>query len=167
VECIHTLVYGKIINPYSPVVPGYEAPVNLVYSMRNRSAAVRIPMYFENPKTKRIEFRCPDGTSNPYFAFAAILLAGLDGILNKIDPGDPLDKDIYHLSDEEKSKINQAPESFQMALHKLEKDNNYLKQGNTFTDDLLKTWIDYKTNREIKEVQLRPHPYEFHLYYEV
>jgi len=154
-------------NSYKRLVPGYEAPVNLVYSMRNRSAAVRIPMYYENPKTKRIEFRCPDGTSNPYFAFSAMLLAGLDGILNKIDPGEPFDKDIYKLSSAEKKKIKQAPETFQMALHKLEKNNEYLKQGNAFSDDLIRTWINYKMNREIKEVQLRPHPYEFHLYYEV
>ena len=154
-------------NSYKRLVPGFEAPVNLVYSKGNRSAAIRIPMYYENPKTKRIEFRCPDGTANPYLAFSAMLLAGLDGIINKIEPGDPLDKDIYHLSDAEKKKIKQAPESFTMALHKLEKDNDYLKRGGAFSDELIKTWINYKMNKEIKEVQLRPHPYEFHLYYEV
>lgn len=154
-------------NSYKRLVPGYEAPVNLVYSMRNRSAAIRIPVYSKNPKSKRIEFRCPDGTANPYLAFSALLLAGLDGILNKIDPGDPVDKDIYHLSDKEMKKIRHAPETFEAALHSLENDNEYLKQGNTFTDELLSTWIDYKLNKEIKEVQLRPHPYEFHLYYEV
>ena len=154
-------------NSYKRLVPGYEAPVNLVYSMRNRSAAIRIPMYSDNPKSKRVEFRCPDGTANPYLAFSAMLLAGLDGIINKIDPGEPVDKDIYHLSDAEKKKIKQAPEIFEVALHSLKKDNDYLKQGNVFTNELLDTWIDYKMNKEIKEVQLRPHPYEFHLYYEV
>ncbi|MBI5402134.1 MAG: type I glutamate--ammonia ligase [Ignavibacteriae bacterium] len=154
-------------NSYKRLVPGYEAPVNLVYSKSNRSAAIRIPMYSDSPKAKRVEFRCPDGTANPYLAFSAMLLAGLDGIINKIEPGDPIDKDIYHLSPEEHSKIRQAPESFEIALHNLEHDNEYLKQGNVFTDELLKTWIDYKMNKEVKEVQLRPHPYEFHLYYEV
>jgi len=154
-------------NSYKRLVPGYEAPVNLVYSMRNRSAAVRIPMYSDSPKAKRIEFRCPDGTANPYLAFAAMLMAGLDGVINKIEPGEPIDKDIYHLSAEEHSKIRQAPGTFEFALNMLEKDNDYLKQGGVFTDELLKTWIEYKMNKEVKEVQLRPHPYEFHLYYEV
>jgi glutamine synthetase len=154
-------------NSYKRLVPGYEAPVNLVYSMRNRSAAIRIPMYSESPKSKRLEFRCPDGTANPYLAFSAILLAGLDGIKNKIEPGNPVDLDIYHLSEEEHKKIRQAPESLEVALRNLEKDNDFLKEGGVFTDELLKTWIDYKMNREVKEVQLRPHPYEFHLYYEV
>lgn len=154
-------------NSYKRLVPGYEAPVNLVYSMSNRSAAIRIPMYSDNPKAKRVEFRCPDGTANPYLAFSAMLLAGLDGIINKIEPGEPIDKDIYNLSAEEHKKINQAPESLEIALHNLETDNEYLKQGGVFTDELIKTWINYKMIREIKEVQLRPHPYEFHLYYEV
>ena len=154
-------------NSYKRLVPGYEAPINLVYSLRNRSTAIRIPMYSANPKSKRIEFRCPDGTANPYLAFPAILMAGIDGIKNKIDPGEPLEKDIYHLSEEEHKKIRQAPSYFEEALRKLEEDNEFLKQGGVFTDELIKTWIDYKMEREIKEVQLRPHPYEFHLYYEV
>jgi len=154
-------------NSYKRLVPGYEAPVNLVYSRSNRSAAIRIPMYSDSPKSKRVEFRCPDGTANPYLAFSALLLAGIDGIINKIEPGEPIDKDIYHLSDAEKKNIKQAPETFEIALHSLENDNDYLKQGDTFSDELIKTWIDYKMNKEIKEVQLRPHPYEFHLYYEV
>jgi glutamine synthetase len=154
-------------NSYKRLVPGYEAPVNLVYSKSNRSAAIRIPMYSDNPKSKRIEFRCPDGTANPYLAFSALLLAGLDGVINKIEPGEPIDKDIYHLSDAEKKSIKQAPESLEISLHNLEKDNGYLKKGEAFTDELISTWIDYKMNKEIKEVQLRPHPYEFHLYYEV
>jgi len=154
-------------NSYKRLVPGYEAPVNLVYSKSNRSAAIRIPMYSDSPKSKRVEFRCPDGTANPYLACSALLLAGIDGIINKIEPGEPIDKDIYHLSDAEKKNIKQAPETFEIALHSLENDNDYLKQGDTFSDELIKTWIDYKMNKEIKEVQLRPHPYEFHLYYEV
>lgn len=154
-------------NSYKRLVPGYEAPVNLAYSKRNRSAAVRIPMYSENPKTKRLEFRCPDGTSNPYLAFSAMLLAGLDGIENKIDPGEPIDRDIYHMSEKELAKIPQAPESFEIALHHLQKDNEYLKKGGVFTDDIINTWIEYKVEREVKQMQLRPHPYEFHLYYEV
>lgn len=154
-------------NSYKRLVPGYEAPINLVYSSRNRSAAIRIPMYTNNPKAKRIEFRCPDGTANPYLAFPALLMAGLDGIINKIDPGEPLDKNIYQLSEEEHKKIKQAPSYFEIALEKLEEDKEFLKQGGVFTDELIKTWIDYKMEKEIKEVQLRPHPYEFHLYYEV
>jgi glutamine synthetase len=154
-------------NSYKRLVPGYEAPVNLVYSMRNRSAAIRIPMYSDSPKSKRVEFRCPDGTANPYLAFAAMLMAGLDGVINKIDPGEPIDKDIYHMSSEEHKKIKQAPGTFEYALDCLRNDNEYLKQGGVFTDELINTWIDYKINREVKEVQLRPHPYEFHLYYEV
>ena len=124
-------------------------------------------MYSNNPKTKRVEFRCPDGTANPYLAFSAILLAGLDGVLNKIDPGEPLDKDIYHLSEEEHKKIKQAPTDLDDALEKLGEDNEFLKKGGVFTDDIINTWIEYKVEKEIKEVQLRPHPYEFHLYYEV
>jgi glutamine synthetase len=152
---------------YKRLVPGYEAPVNLAYSKRNRSAAVRIPMYSENPKTKRLEFRCPDGTANPYLAFSAMLMAGLDGIMNKIDPGEPIDEDMYHLSEGEIRKIPQAPDYLEIALKNLEDDNKYLKRGGVFTDDLIETWIKYKIENEVKQVQLRPHPYEFHLYYEV
>ena len=135
--------------------------------MRNRSAAIRIPMYSDNPKAKRVEFRCPDGSANPYIAFSALLLAGLDGIVNKIDPGAPMDMDVYHLSATEAAKINHAPDSLRNALQHLAKDHEFLKAGNVFTQDFVDTWIDYKMNREVKEVQLRPHPYEFHLYYEV
>ena len=152
---------------YKRLVPGYEAPVNLAYSKRNRSAAVRIPMYSENPKTKRLEFRCPDGTANPYLAFSAMLMAGLDGIINKIEPGEPIDTDMYHLSEREIKKIPQAPDYLEIALKYLENDNKYLKMGGVFTDDLIETWIKYKIENEVKQVQLRPHPYEFHLYYEV
>ncbi|TRZ65861.1 type I glutamate--ammonia ligase [bacterium] len=154
-------------NSYKRLVPGYEAPVNLVYSMRNRSAAIRIPMYSDSPKSKRIEFRCPDGTANPYLAFSAMLMAGLDGVINKIDPGKPVDRDIYHLSEAEHKEIKQAPESLEIALHNLKIDNEFLKKNGVFSDSILETWIDYKMNKEVKEVQLRPHPYEFHLYYEV
>jgi glutamine synthetase len=154
-------------NSYKRLVPGYEAPINLAYSKRNRSAAVRIPMYSENPKTKRLEFRCPDGTANPYLAFAAMLMAGIDGIKNKIEPGEPLDVDIYHLSDKEASKVPQAPGSLDSALEELKKDQEFLKRGGVFTDDLIETWIEYKIEKEIKPMQLRPHPYEFYLYYEV
>lgn len=154
-------------NSYKRLVPGYEAPVNLVYSKMNRSAAIRIPMYSDSPKSKRVEFRCPDGTSNPYLTFAALLLAGLDGIINQIDPGQPMDKDIYHLSPEEHKSIKHAPATLEMALEALSNDNEFLKQGDVFSSDLINTWIDYKMEKEVKQVQLRPHPYEFHLYYEV
>ena len=154
-------------NSYKRLVPGYEAPVNLVYSKSNRSAAIRIPMYSDSPKSKRIEFRSPDGTANPYLAFSAMLMAGLDGIINKINPGDPQMKDVFHLSHEEKKSIRQAPENLEQALHSLENDNEYLKQGGVFTDELIRTWIDYKFEKEVKEISLRPHPYEFHLYYEM
>lgn len=154
-------------NSYKRLVPGYEAPVNLVYSMRNRSACIRIPTYSNNPKAKRVEFRCPDGTANPYLAFSAILLAGLDGIENKIDPGPHVDKDIYHLSEAEKKEIRQAPGSLEISLDNLKRDHDFLLKGGVFTEDIIQTWIDYKMDKEVKEVQLRPHPYEFHLYYEV
>ncbi|MDD5363336.1 MAG: type I glutamate--ammonia ligase [Ignavibacteria bacterium] len=154
-------------NSYKRLVPGYEAPVNLVYSMRNRSASVRIPMYSNNPKAKRVEFRCPDGTANPYLAFSAILLAGMDGVINKIEPGEPVDKDIYHLSPEEHVKIRQAPGSLEIALESLERDHEFLTKDGVFSEEIIRTWIDYKMDKEVKEVQLRPHPYEFHLYYEV
>ncbi|HEY3251636.1 MAG TPA: type I glutamate--ammonia ligase [Ignavibacteria bacterium] len=154
-------------NSYKRLVPGYEAPVNLVYSKRNRSAAVRIPMYSENPKTKRLEFRCPDGTANPYLAFSAMLMAGIDGIINKIEPGKPLEVNIYHMDSKELKKIPKTPYSLQIALEKLEQDSEFLKRGGVFTDDLIETWIDYKIENEVNAVRLRPHPYEFHLYYEV
>ncbi len=154
-------------NSYKRLVPGYEAPVNLAYSKRNRSAAIRIPMYSENPKAKRLEFRCPDGTANPYLAFSAMLMAGLDGIANKIHPGDPMEHDIYALSDKELKKVPQAPHSLERALGFLENDHEFLLKGGVFTQDLIDTWIEYKMEKEVKQMQLRPHPYEFHLYYEV
>ncbi len=154
-------------NSYKRLVPGYEAPVNLVYSKSNRSASIRIPMYSESPKSKRVEFRSPDGTANPYLAFSAIAMAGIDGILNKIDPGEPTDTNIFDLPYEERKKIRQAPETFEQALHALENDNEYLKAGGVFTDELITKWVEYKFHKEITEVALRPHPYEFHLYYEM
>jgi len=154
-------------NSYKRLVPGYEAPVNLVYSARNRSAAVRIPMYSENPKTKRIEFRPPDPSSNQYLAFSAMLMAGLDGIQNKIDPGKPLDKNIYELSREEMKTVPTVTKSLDESLEALEKDNAYLLQGNVFTKDLIDTWIDYKKEKEVDPVRLRPHPYEFSLYFDI
>jgi glutamine synthetase len=154
-------------NSYKRLVPGFEAPVNLAYSSRNRSASVRIPMYFTNPKAKRIEVRFPDGASNPYLAFAAMLMAGLDGIENKIDPGDPLDKDIYELGPEELKDVPSVPGSLEEALLALERDHNFLLKGDVFTKDTLDTWLYFKRHREIDEVRLRPHPYEFALYYDV
>ncbi len=154
-------------NSYKRLVPGFEAPVNLVYSARNRSAAVRIPMYSENPKTKRIEFRPPDPSSNQYLAFSAMLMAGLDGIQNKIDPGKPLDKNIYELSKEEMKTVPTVTKSLDESLEALEKDNAYLLQGNVFTKDLIDTWIDYKKEKEVDPVRLRPHPYEFSLYFDI
>ena len=153
-------------NSYRRLVPGYEAPVNLVFSARNRSAAVRIPMYSENPKTKRFEFRCPDPTANGYLLWSAMLMAVLDGIQNKIDPGKPLDTNIYKLSAEEMAKINSVPGSLAEALDALKKDHAFLTKGGVFTDDLIQTYIDYKHEYEISELSLRPHPFEFSLYYD-
>jgi glutamine synthetase len=154
-------------NSYKRLVPGYEAPVNLVYSQRNRSACVRIPLYSKSPKAKRLEFRCPDPSCNPYLAFPAMLMAGLDGIQNKIEPADPVDKDLYDLPPEELAKVPQVPGSLEAALEALEADNEFLRAGGVFTDDLIETWIDYKRINEIDEVRLRPHPWEFHLYYDI
>jgi len=154
-------------NSYKRLVPGYEAPVNLAYSRRNRSAAMRIPMYSTSPRTKRIEFRCPDPSCNPYLTFSAILMAAVDGILNKTDPGEPLDKDIYDLPPEELSKVPQAPGSLPEALKALEKDHDYLLKGDVFTRDVIETWIDYKMSQEVMAMNLRPHPWEFALYYDV
>jgi glutamine synthetase len=151
------------VNSYHRLVPGYEAPVNLAYSSRNRSAAVRIPMYSENPKAKRLEFRCPDPTCNPYLAFSAMLLAGLDGIQNKIDPGEPADYDIF---EHKNGHIKQVPGSLPEALKALEADNKFLLAGEVFTQDVIDTWIEYKFTREVDPIRLRPHPYEFYLYYD-
>ena len=154
-------------NSYKRLVPGYEAPVNLVYSQRNRSAAVRIPLYSKSPKAKRLEFRCPDPSCNPYLAFAAQLMAGLDGVQNRIEPPTPVDKDLYDLPPEELAKVPQVPGSLPEALEALEADHDFLLAGGVFTPDLIETWIDYKRINEIDAIRLRPHPYEFHLYYDI
>lgn len=169
------LVHGRSLaaltnpttNSYKRLVPGFEAPVNLAYSSRNRSACCRIPMYSPSPKAKRIEFRPPDPSCNPYLAFSAILLAGLDGIQNRIDPGEPMDKNLYDLPPEEKAKIPQTPGSLEEALNELEKDHDYLARGDVFTEDVLETWIDYKRKAEVQQMNLRPHPYEFVIYFDI
>jgi len=155
------------INSYKRLVPGYEAPVNLAYSQGNRSASIRIPLSGANPKAKRLEFRCPDPSSNPYLAFSAMLCAGLNGIKNQIDPGEPLDVDIYELSPEELSKVPSTPGSLEGALESLEKDHDFLTENGVFTEDFIQNWISYKLDKEINPMRLRPHPYEFALYYDV
>jgi len=154
-------------NSYRRLVPGYEAPINLVYSKRNRSACVRIPMYSTNPKAKRIEFRCPDPAANPYLAFSACLMAGLDGIRNKVEPPAPIDADIYELSPREKARIKNTPGSLSESLAALDRDRAFLLEGGVFTADLIDTWIDYKKEKEVDAVALRPHPWEFHLYSDI
>ena len=154
-------------NSYKRLVPGFEAPVNLAYSRRNRSAACRIPMYSASPKAKRVEFRPPDPSCNPYLAFAAMMMAGLDGVENKIDPGQPLDKDIYDLGPEELAKVPSMPGSLEEALMALERDHQFLLKGDVFTEELLHTYIDYKRDKEVNAMRLRPHPYEFALYYDI
>src|SRR3954452_22939389 len=154
-------------NSYKRLVPGYEAPVNLVYSQRNRSAACRIPLAQRSPKAKRVEFRCPDPSCNPYLAFSAILMAGLDGIQSRIDPGAPVDVDLYDLPPEELALVPQVPASLEQALAALESDQDFLTVGGVFTPDLIETWIQYKRVHELDEVRLRPHPYEFMLYYDI
>ena len=154
-------------NSYKRLVPGYEAPVNLVYSQRNRSAAVRIPLYSQSPKAKRLEFRCPDPSCNPYLAFSAMLMAGLDGIQNRIEPPDPVDKDLYDLPPEELAKVPTVPGSLDAVLEALEDDQAFLKAGGVFTDDLIETWVTYKRDNEIDAMRLRPHPWEFALYYDL
>jgi len=153
-------------NSYKRLVPGYEAPVNLVFSARNRSAAARIPMYTNNPKAKRIEFRPPDPTANPYLAFSAMLMAGLDGVQKKMDPGAPLEKNTYELSPREERRLKTVPGSLEESLRALEADNEFLRRGNVFTDDVIETWLSYKRENEIDPVRLRPHPWEFHLYFD-
>jgi glutamine synthetase len=155
------------VNSYHRLVPGFEAPVNLVYSQRNRSACIRIPITGSNPKAKRIEFRCPDPSSNPYLAFSAQLLAGLDGIRNKTEPADPIDKDLYELPPEEHASVSQVPTSLPAVINSLEADHEFLLEGDVFTSDLIETWIDLKRENEIAPIQLRPHPHEFELYYDV
>jgi glutamine synthetase len=154
-------------NSYKRLVPGYEAPVNLVYSQRNRSACVRIPVYSKSPKSKRIEFRCPDPSCNPYLAFPAMLMAGIDGVKNKIEPPDPVDKDLYDLPPEELAQVPQVPGSLGAVLEALEGDHEFLLEGGVFTEDVIEHWIDYKRVHEVDEIRLRPHPFEFALYYDI
>jgi glutamine synthetase len=154
-------------NSYRRLVPGYEAPINLVYSQRNRSAICRIPMYSKSPKAKRVEFRAPDPSSNPYLTFAALLMAGLDGVKNKIEPPKPMDVDLYELSADERRHVKNTPGSLEESLAALEADHGFLLQGDVFTKDLIDTWLAYKRVKEIDPVRLRPHPYEFFLYYDV
>ena len=154
------------LNSYHRLVPGFEAPINLVYSQRNRSAAIRIPISGSNPKAKRVEFRAPDPTGNPYFGFAAMMMAGLDGIKNRIEPHAPVDKDLYELPPEEAADIPQAPTSLEAALASLEKDHDFLTEGDVFTEDLLDTYLKYKFDNEITPVRLRPTPQEFEMYYD-
>jgi glutamine synthetase len=153
-------------NSYRRLVPGFEAPVNLMYSARNRSAICRIPMCSNNPKSKRVEFRAPDPTANPYLAFAAMLMAGLDGIRKKTEPPAPIDEDLYELHDERKKLIRMVPGSLAEAVDALEKDQAFLLEGDVFTPDVLETWITMKRVKDIAAVNLRPHPYEFFLYYD-
>jgi glutamine synthetase len=154
-------------NSYKRLVPGYEAPVNLVYSQRNRSASCRIPLAQKSPKAKRVEFRCPDASSNPYLAFSAMLMAGLDGIQNRTEPPDPVDKDLYDLPPEELAKVPQVPSSLDESLRALEEDHAFLTAGGVFTDDLIETHVEYKRANEVDAIRLRPHPYEFALYYDI
>ena len=155
------------VNSYHRLVPGFEAPVNLVYSQRNRSACIRIPITGANPKAKRIEFRCPDPSANPYLAFSAMLLAGIDGIKNKIEPAEPIDKDLYELPPDEHADIDVVPTSLSAVMDTLEADHDFLLQGDVFTADLIETWIDYKRTNEILPIAARPHPHEFELYYDI
>ena len=155
------------MNSYHRLVPGYEAPINLVYSARNRSACVRIPITGNSPKAKRIEYRVPDPSANPYLAFAAQLMAGLDGIRNRIEPPEPVDKDLYELPPEELEDIEQLPTSLPAVLDALEADHDYLTEGDVFTEDLIQTWIDYKRTHEIDPIRLRPHPHEFEMYFDI
>lgn len=153
-------------NSYKRLVPGFEAPVNLAYSQGNRSASIRIPLSGPNPKTRRLEFRCPDAMSNPYLAFSAMLMAGLDGIKNQIDPGEPLDRNIYELTPEELAKVPSTPGSLEDALAALEKDHDFLLAGGVFSEDFIENWIAWKLDNEVNPMRLRPHPYEFALYYD-
>ncbi len=154
-------------NSYKRLVPGYEAPVNLVYSSRNRSAAVRIPMYSDNPATKRLEFRCPDSSCNPYLAFSAMTMAAIDGIENRIDPGDPVDKDLYKLTPDEYARIGAAPADLEEALDALEQDHEFLLKGDVFTADVIHYWIKYKRENEVDAIRVRPHPFEFCMYFDI
>jgi glutamine synthetase len=154
-------------NSYRRLVPGYEAPINLVYSQRNRSACCRIPMYSPNPRAKRVEFRSPDPSCNGYLAFTAMLMAGLDGIQNRIDPGKPIDKNLYDLPPAEAKEVKSTPGSLEQALDALEGDHAFLLRGDVFTKDVIETWLGYKRDKEVDAIRLRPHPHEFHLYYDI
>lgn len=154
-------------NSFKRLVPGFEAPVNLAYSRRNRSAAIRIPMYSQEPRSKRLEFRPPDPSCNPYLAYAAMVMAGLDGVQNRIDPGPPLDKDIYGLGPEELKEVPRLPATLEESLQALESDHEFLLKGEVFTEDSIRAWIDYKIDKEVRPLQARPHPYEFSLYYDI
>jgi len=154
-------------NSYKRLVPGYEAPINLAYSQRNRSAALRIPMYSPSENAKRVEFRPPDPTANPYLLFSAMMMAGLDGVKNQIDPGQPLDKNIYDLPAEEAKGIKKVPGSLEESLAELEEDHDFLTEGDVFTEDVIETWIEYKMENEVDQIRLRPHPYEFCLYFDI
>jgi glutamine synthetase len=154
-------------NSYRRLVPGFEAPVNLAYSSRNRSASCRIPITGSNPKTRRVEVRFPDPSCNPYLAFSAMLMAGLDGIQNRIDPGDPLDKDIYALSPEELKDVPHMPGSLEEALDSLEKNHEFLLRGDVFTKDAIHEWLDFKRTKELNPIRMRPTPHEFFLYYDI
>ncbi|MCC6579056.1 MAG: type I glutamate--ammonia ligase [Phycisphaeraceae bacterium] len=154
-------------NSYKRLVPGYEAPVNLVYSSRNRSAAIRIPVYQDNPATKRIEFRCPDSSCNPYLAFAAMTMAAIDGVKNRIDPGEPLDKDLYDLEPEEYESIRSTPRLLSDSLSALEADHDFLLEGGVFTEDVVHYWIKYKRENEVNQLAMRPHPWEFCMYFDI
>ena len=155
------------MNSYRRLVPGFEAPVNLVYSQRNRSACIRIPITGSNPKAKRIEFRVPDPSANPYLAFSAMLLAGIDGVKNKIEPPEPVDKDLYELPPDERADIPQVPGSLPEVLTALEEDHEYLLDGGVFTSDLIETWVDWKRVNEVAPIALRPTPHEFEFYYDI
>ncbi len=155
------------VNSFHRLVPGFEAPVNLVYSARNRSACIRIPVTGTSPKAKRLEYRVPDPSSNPYLAFSAMLMAGIDGIRNRIEPADPIDKDLYELPPEEHAEIEKLPTSLEAALNALRDDHDFLTEGDVFTEDLIETWIDYKMTHEIEPMRQRPHPHEFELYFDI
>ena len=160
-------IVAPTTNSYRRLVPGFEAPVNLAYSQRNRSAVCRIPMYSKSPKAKRVEFRAPDPSTNPYLCFAALLMAGLDGVQNQIDPGEPMDKDLYDLPPEEAAKVKQVPGSLTAVLDCLEADHEFLLKGDVFTPDLLEAYIEYKRTAEVDAVRMRPHPHEFTLYFDI
>ena len=160
-------IIAPTTNSYKRLVPGFEAPVNLAYSRRNRSAAVRIPMYSVSPEAKRVEFRPPDPSCNPYMAFAAMLMAGLDGIEQKMDPGQPMDKDTYDLGPDELASLPSMPGSLEDALDALQRDYAFLLKGDVFTEELLRTYVEYKRSKEVDAIRQRPHPYEFALYYDI